>query len=67
MTPAKLVVVDDDGVIRDALSALLARDYDVVALASGGREMIDAVIKHRPDVVVADIDMPAGQRYRCVV
>jgi DNA-binding NarL/FixJ family response regulator len=58
MTRTKLVVADDDGVIRDALSALLARDYDVVALAGDGRELIDAVIAHRPDVVVADVDMP---------
>ena len=58
MTKARLVVADDDGVVRDALSALLARDYQVVALAVDGRQLVDAVIHHRPDVVVADIDMP---------
>jgi len=58
MTKARLVVADDDGVVRDALSALLARDYDVVALAVDGRQLVDSVIHHRPDVVVADVDMP---------
>ena len=58
MSKPRLVVADDDGVVRDALSALLARDYDVVALAVDGRQLVDAVIHNRPDVVVADVDMP---------
>lgn len=43
-----------------ALTALLAMEPDiaVVAQARDGREAIDAVRKHAPDVLIADIEMP---------
>ena len=58
MTRTTLVVADDHGIVRDALGALLAKDYDVVATAADGHELVDAVLRHRPDVAIADIDMP---------
>jgi DNA-binding NarL/FixJ family response regulator len=57
-TRPRVVIADDHGIIRDALRSLLAKNYDVVALAADGRQLVDAVVAHRPDVVVADIDMP---------
>jgi DNA-binding NarL/FixJ family response regulator len=58
VTRPTLVVADDHGIVRDALGSLLAKDYDVVATATNGHELVDAVLHHRPDVVIADIDMP---------
>ena len=58
MTRPTLVVADDHAIVRDALGALLAKDYDVVATASNGHELVDAVLRHHPDLVIADIDMP---------
>jgi DNA-binding NarL/FixJ family response regulator len=58
MTKATLVLADDHGIVLDALRALLASDYRVLATAGDGRQLVDAVVQHRPDVVVADVDMP---------
>src|SRR5690606_1862399 len=34
------------------------RDIEVVAQARNGREALDAVVRHQPDVLLADIEMP---------
>jgi two-component system response regulator MprA len=54
----RVLVVDDDRALRDALRrALTLGGYDVVA-ADGGREGLERVRSSRPDVVVLDLLMP---------
>ncbi|PFG42404.1 LuxR family two component transcriptional regulator [Isoptericola jiangsuensis] len=55
----RVLLVDDDPLVRGLLSAVLAaaRDVDVVAVATDGDEVPDAVAAHRPDVVLMDIQM----------
>jgi DNA-binding NarL/FixJ family response regulator len=56
----RLVVVDDEAMIRAGLAFLCEReeDIDVVAEASDGIGAIEAARKHRPDVLLLDIRMP---------
>lgn len=57
----RVLLADDEDLIRVALAALLALepDLDVVAQASDGRAAVDAALAHRPDVAVVDLEMPA--------
>ena len=56
----RVVLAEDQGMVRGALSVLLGiePDIEVVASASDGEEAFRAVGKHRPDVLVTDIEMP---------
>jgi DNA-binding NarL/FixJ family response regulator len=56
----RVLVVDDDALVRAGLSMLLAgADYiEIVAEATDGSEVAQAVAEHRPDVVLMDIRMP---------
>lgn len=56
----RVVVADDQPVIRSALCALIAsaEDLEVVAEASDGLAAVSAARAHRPDVVIMDIRMP---------
>ena len=58
--PTRVLIVDDDALVRAGLSSILgsAEDLDVVGEASDGDEVPDAVAAHRPDVVLMDIRMP---------
>lgn len=58
--PIRILVVDDDPLVRSALSMLLtgAQDLTIVGEAADGSEVIDAVEKLKPDVVLMDIRMP---------
>jgi DNA-binding NarL/FixJ family response regulator len=56
----RVVVVDDQALVRRGFSMVLEQqgDIEVVAEAGTGLEAIDAVRKHKPDIVLMDIRMP---------
>ncbi|WP_022884181.1 response regulator transcription factor [Glaciibacter superstes] len=58
----KIVIADDQQLIRAGFAALFGSepDIEVAAQAATGREAVDAVARHRPDVVLMDIRMPDG-------
>jgi DNA-binding NarL/FixJ family response regulator len=57
--PTRVVVADDDVLLREGVASLLERsNFAVVAQACDGRELVSLVREHRPDVVLVDIRMP---------
>jgi DNA-binding NarL/FixJ family response regulator len=58
--PITLVVADDQATVREALAVMLglADDVTVVATATDGAEAVEAAVRHRPDVVLMDLNMP---------
>ncbi|MGV4982433.1 response regulator [Streptomyces sp. NPDC001709] len=58
--PLRLLVADDNPVVRAGLTALLSdrEDTTVVAEAADGREAYEAALRHRPDVILLDVRMP---------
>ncbi|RJL30520.1 response regulator transcription factor [Bailinhaonella thermotolerans] len=56
----RVVLADDQELVRSGLRALLERDpaIEVVAEAADGREALRRVADHLPDVVLMDIRMP---------
>ena len=56
----RVLVVDDDALVRAGLSMLLAAvdDIEIVGQAADGSEVEYAIAEHRPDVVLMDIRMP---------
>ena len=56
----RLLLADDEHLIRTALAALLGLedDLDVVAQAASGPEAVAMARRHRPDVAVLDLQMP---------
>jgi two-component system chemotaxis response regulator CheB len=58
--PIRVMVVDDNAVVRDLLSRWLNAEpeIEVVAALRTGREAVDQFERHRPDVVLLDIEMP---------
>jgi DNA-binding NarL/FixJ family response regulator len=61
LDPIRLLLVDDDDLMRAGLQAVLSSDeaVTVVGEASDGREAVDQVSALRPDVVLMDVRMPA--------
>ena len=60
MTSIRVVLADDDLLVRAGIRAVLSTDpgIEVVAEGGDGREAIDLVQRHRPAVAVLDIRMP---------
>ncbi len=60
MRPHRVLLVDDDPMVRAALRSILASapDIEVVAEAGDGDEVVTAVQAHAPDAVLMDLRMP---------
>jgi DNA-binding NarL/FixJ family response regulator len=58
-SPIRVVVAEDDVLLREGLASLLERSgFDVVAQAGDGATAIRACREHEPDLLVIDIRMP---------
>jgi two-component system, NarL family, nitrate/nitrite response regulator NarL len=56
----RIVVADDHPIFRDGLCKLLAleEDFEVVAQAQDGRQVLEVLQQHEPDVLLLDLKMP---------
>ncbi len=56
----RVVLADDHPMFRFGLGAVLEQteSVEVVAAVGSGRELVEAVERHRPDVVITDLSMP---------
>ena len=59
-TPIRVLLAEDQTMLRGALAALLSLESDitVIAQATNGREALRLSQQHTPDVVITDIEMP---------
>jgi serine/threonine-protein kinase PknK len=59
MATGRLILADDDVLLREGIASLLGNaGYQVVGQAGDGRELVELVREQRPDLVVVDIRMP---------
>lgn len=60
MPPLRVLVVDDSPTVRAVLRRVLGRSSDmvVVAEAGDGAQAVEQVLRHQPDVVLMDVEMP---------
>ena len=56
----RVVIAEDQGMVLGALAALLEieGDISVVAQVRDGKQALEAVLTHKPDVLITDIEMP---------
>ena len=56
----KLMVADDHCVVRQALCEMLEHkgEFDVIAQADDGEQLLALLATHRPDLVIMDVSMP---------
>ncbi len=57
MKKAFILVCDDEPGIRESLRLILEQEYDL-SFVGHGKEAVDYVRKHRPDLIIMDIKMP---------
>ena len=66
MKHIKIILAEDQQLIREALVALLndQPDFIVTGQAGNGKELLDLMKRHEPDIVLLDIDMPVMNGYQ---
>jgi len=66
--PITLVIADDHPLILDAMETLfsLQKEFKIVAQCGTSDEAIEAVRKHRPDILLLDIGMPGKNVFEVI-
>ena len=54
----RVLLVDDHRQFLDAVSGMLAEDFEVIGAATDGRRALDMAIELEPQIIVLDIEMP---------
>ncbi|MFN9457400.1 MAG: response regulator transcription factor, partial [Acidobacteriota bacterium] len=58
MKPNTILLADDHALVLEGLQRILENQYTLLGTVHDGRELVHAVERLRPDLVVCDISMP---------
>ena len=58
MHHVRVLLADDHTIVAQGLASLLQDDFDLVGTVGDGQALLDAALRLRPDVIVADMAMP---------
>jgi CheY-like chemotaxis protein len=67
MKMAKILVIDDDDVVRETIVQMLEENGHAVISAEDGRRGVIAYLAERPDLVVTDIIMPEKEGIQTIM
>jgi DNA-binding NarL/FixJ family response regulator len=59
MSKPRILIADDHQILAEGLRGLLELEFEVVGVVADGRELVATAKKQRPDVIIADVTMPA--------
>ena len=67
-TKIRVIIADNHRLILAGLRSLMAdeEDLNIIATATDGERLLDAVKRFHPDVVIADVQMPYIDGITCV-
>jgi DNA-binding NarL/FixJ family response regulator len=59
----RILAVDHNPLLREGLSILigLQPDLELVGIAASAEEAVQMFTQHKPDVILMDLDLPAGE------
>ena len=59
MSRTRILLAEDHAALRAGVLRLLDPEFEVVGVVADGKSLLDAAARVRPEVIVADICMPA--------
>jgi putative two-component system response regulator len=62
-TTSKILIVDDDEIIRETLGHLLSKGGYQILFGENGEEGLQLAVEHQPDVILMDVMMPGMNGY----
>ncbi len=58
MSKPTVILADDHAIVLEGLKGLLQAEFEIVGVASNGRDLLSQVEHMHPDIIVVDITMP---------
>jgi PAS domain S-box-containing protein len=66
LSPIEILIVDDDGDVRDLLALLLESRGAIARTVASATEALEAISQRRPDLLLADLRMPDEDGYSLI-
>lgn len=65
--PLRICIADDHPIVVDGLKEILKtrQEWEVVGVAYDGRQFLDVIRKHQPELAIVDINMPVINGIQC--
>src|SRR5581483_1385379 len=57
-TKPRILIGDDHALIIEGLRSLLANDFEIVGVATNGRDLVAETARLKPDAILLDVSMP---------
>lgn len=57
----RVIIADDEYLVQESLISMIAEfpdGWSIVGVASDGKELVDLILEHKPDLAIVDIKMP---------
>lgn len=54
----RLLIAEDHDMVAQGLRAMLQKDHEIVEIVSDGKQVVPAVRRHHPDVLLLDLSLP---------
>ena len=58
MKQARILLADDYAPTRESFEAALAPHFEIVATVANGRDLVEAALRLKPELIILDITMP---------
>jgi len=58
MKQARILLADDYAPTRESFEAVLAPHFEIVAIVANGRDLVEAALLLKPELIILDITMP---------
>ena len=58
MKQARILLADDFAATRESLQAILAPHFEIAAIVANGRDLVEAALRLKPDLIILDVTMP---------
>ncbi len=55
---SSIIIADDHFIVAQGIAGLLQTEHQILAIAKDGKELIELVKQHDPELVITDISMP---------
>ncbi len=53
-----ILIADDQQLFAESLRSFLSPPYEVLGIATNGRELVDLALQHKPNMILSDVSMP---------
>lgn len=62
MSKPRIILAEDHVLVAEGIAKLLNDEFDLISSVSNGRDLLEQVRQHHPEVILVDLSLPNSYR-----